>query len=218
MQNSKPIVFVDVDGVLLSWCEGFWKYLGRPYSEYVQPNSFDLVEAGWFTNMNEMINALREFNSLDDFAERVKPIQYSQFIYDIAKIADVRIMSQCAPTNRVRRCAHMIALYGNIFTSFNYTQHGESKVDFIIDAVFPKGVMIDYPVYLIEDKAETLNDAWASPINPIGIKANYNTGKVIDGIPMFNNMAHVWGYIRGRLDRGISDHLKAPVDPVEDFG
>ena len=57
---SKPLVFVDVDGVLLDYMEGLLRFINSPIKPH-EVKEYDLVKAGVFENMQQMLSQMDEY-------------------------------------------------------------------------------------------------------------------------------------------------------------
>lgn len=135
MQN-KPALWIDADGVLVDYTRGFLDYSGLSKAGYTYEDVQDYDLTKMFGSgkhaQDHTYELMRKFSESPEFHD-LKPLA---LLTDLEALANfgfpMYVISQLgSKVARHSRVMNLTRLYGKVFKNIVFTQHGQSKLDFI---------------------------------------------------------------------------------------
>lgn len=188
----KPVIFFDVDGVLLEWFDPFLKYLYEnniaesPFGGKLKTSEFNgygIEHSRQFAHMGKTIyshmKAFIDSEAWDD----LKPIAVITHLETLKNAGyELRVLSQVSSNkDRIRRVQNLTRHFGGVFEDMHFTCWRTKKENFIRNFAIKNSCH----VFLLDDKPDTVKAVgevgrqWRT-VHSIGICNNETHPYLID--------------------------------------
>jgi uncharacterized HAD superfamily protein len=182
---TKPILLLDVDGVLLNWIDGFEQFLTKhhPHLQHQQVQEYTNLSQKLGVDQATVDQLVEDFH-LDDVFENLEPLPGTELsIKVLAKWFDMVAITACGTDLKIQkaRSKNLTQIFGDVFSDIFCTDTFEGKAEYLKNFE---------PTWWIEDHVSNAVLGANYGHKALLIDAFYNQGPLPPGVSRVQNMPH----------------------------